>query len=101
MITGGILYPVLTLKFFLLATPENDVLSIPTSALTEEQGVYFVYIQVGEEEFLKREIVVGASNGEKVRVLSGLKPGDKIVVKGAYQVKLAANSSVVPEGHSH
>ena len=50
---------------------------------------------------MKREIVVGASNGEKVRVLSGLKPGDKIVIKGAYQVKLAANSSVVPEGHDH
>ena len=97
----GDIIPGSYVEVFLLATPENDVLSIPTSALTEEQGVYFVYIQVGEEEFLKREIVVGASNGEKVRVLSGLKPGDKIVVKGAYQVKLAANSSVVPEGHSH
>lgn len=97
----GDIIPGSYVEVFLLATPENDVLSIPTSALTEEQGVYFVYIQVGEEEFLKREIVVGASNGEKVRVLSGLKPGDKIVIKGAYQVKLAANSSVVPEGHSH
>ena len=97
----GDIIPGSYVEVLLLATPENDVLSIPTSALTEEQGVYFVYIQVGEEEFLKREIVVGASNGEKVRVLSGLKPGDKIVVKGAYQVKLAANSSVVPEGHSH
>lgn len=97
----GDIIPGSYVEVFLLATPENDVLSIPTSALTEEQGVYFVYIQVGEEEFLKREIVVGASNGEKVRVLSGLKPGDKIVIKGTYQVKLAANSSVVPEGHSH
>lgn len=97
----GDIIPGSYVEVFLLATPENDVLSIPTSALTEEQGVYFVYIQVGEEEFLKREIVVGASNGEKVRVLSGLKPGDKIVIKGAYQVKLAANSSVVPEGHGH
>ena len=97
----GDIIPGSYVEVFLLATPENDVLSIPTSALTEEQGVYFVYIQVGEEEFLKREIVVGASNGEKVRVLSGLKPGDKIVIKGAYQVKLAANSSVVPEGHDH
>ncbi len=97
----GDIIPGSYVEVFLLATPENDVLSIPTSALTEEQGVYFVYIQVGEEEFLKREIVVGTSNGEKVRVLSGLKPGDKIVIKGAYQVKLAANSSVVPEGHSH
>ena len=30
-----------------------------------------------------------------------IKKGDKVVVKGVYQVKLAASSSVMPEGHSH
>lgn len=97
----GDIIPGSYVEVFLLATPENDVISIPVSALTEEQGLYFVYLQVEEEAFLKREIVVGESDGEKVKVLSGLKEGDKVVIKGAYQVKLAANSSVVPEGHSH
>ena len=30
-----------------------------------------------------------------------LKVGDKVVTKGVYQVKLAAISSVMPEGHNH
>ncbi|MCM0295912.1 efflux RND transporter periplasmic adaptor subunit [Bacteroides fragilis] len=88
-------------EVYLLATPQNNVISIPVSALTEEQGIYFVYLQIGEEEFLKREIAIGESDGKNVRVLSGLSTGDKVVIKGAYQVKLASNSSVLPEGHSH
>lgn len=88
-------------EVYLLATPQNNVISIPASALTEEQGIYFVYLQIGEEEFLKREIAIGESDGKNVRVLSGLSTDDKVVIKGAYQVKLASNSSVLPEGHSH
>lgn len=88
-------------EVYLLATPQNNVISIPVSALTEEQGIYFVYLQIGEEEFLKREIAIGESDGKNVRVLSGLSTDDKVVIKGAYQVKLASNSSVLPEGHGH
>lgn len=84
-------------EVYLLATPQNNVISIPVSALTEEQGIYFVYLQIGEEEFLKREIAIGESDGKNVRVLSGLSTGDKVVIKGAYQVKLASNSSVCPK----
>ena len=89
------------MEVFLLGTPQENVISIPVSALTEEQGIYFVYIQTGNEEYQKREIAIGENDGKNVRVLSGLDSGDKVVVKGAYQVKLASNSSVLPEGHSH
>ena len=88
-------------EVYLLGTPQENVISIPVSALTEEQGIYFVYIQTGNEEYQKREIAIGDNDGKNVRVLSGLDRGDKVVVKGAYQVKLASNSSVLPEGHSH
>ena len=88
-------------EVYLLGTPQENVISIPVSALTEEQGIYFVYIQTGNEEYQKREIAIGENDGKNVRVLSGLDRGDKVVVKGAYQVKLASNSSVLPEGHSH
>ena len=88
-------------EVYLLSTPLSNVISIPLSALTEEQGIYFVYLQTGEEEYLKREVAIGENDGKNVRVLSGLNTGDKVVIKGAYQVKLATSSSVLPEGHSH
>ena len=90
-------------EVFLIANTRKDVMSLPLSALTEEQGVYYVYVQVkGEKEaFLKKEVRTGQDNGERVEILSGLDVGDLVVVKGAYQVKLAASSTSVPEGHSH
>lgn len=86
---------------YLLSKPQANIISVPTSAVTEEQGLNFVYLQLDEEGYKKQEVNLGQSNGDRVQVLSGLKAGDKAVVKGVYQVKLAAVSSVMPEGHSH
>lgn len=87
-------------EVYLLAQPKKNVLSVPMSALTEEQGIYYVYVQVKDENeaFLKKEVVTGQDNGERIEIIKGLTSGDIVVVKGAYQVKLAASSSVVPEG---
>lgn len=88
-------------EVFLLGEPMQNVLTVPVSALIEEQGLYFVYIQLDEEGYKKQEVTLGANNGKEVQILSGIKPGDRVVTSGAYQVKLAANSGVIPEGHNH
>ncbi len=88
-------------EIYLLAGPKREVISVPAVAITEEQGLYFVYIQLDEEGYKKQEVKLGQDNGERVEILAGLKPGDNVVVKGVYQVKLAATSSVIPEGHTH
>lgn len=88
-------------EVYLLASPRQNVISVPVSALTEEQGLYFVYLKICDEEYKKQEVTVGQNNGERIEVLSGLKEGDKVVVNGVFQVKLAATSSVIPDGHNH
>lgn len=88
-------------EVYLLSGIRNNVLSVPVSALTEEQGLFFVYLRLDDEGYKKQEVTTGQTNGDRIQILSGVKPGDQVVVKGAYQVKLAATSSVVPEGHSH
>ncbi|WP_085536635.1 efflux RND transporter periplasmic adaptor subunit [Massilibacteroides vaginae] len=88
-------------EVFLLSTPQSNVISVPVSSITEEQGVFFVYIQLDEEGYKKQEVTLGQNNGDRLQILSGLKVGDKVVTKGVYQVKLAAISSVMPEGHNH
>ncbi len=88
-------------EVYLLAHPQENAISLPKSAITEEQGLYFVYLQLDEEGYQKQEVNLGEDNGERVQILSGLKEGDKVVVKGAYHIKLAASSGVIPEGHSH
>lgn len=98
--TGDII-PGAFAEVFLLSSPLANVISVPVSALTEEQGLHFVYLQMHEEAYRKQEVTSGQNNGERVQILSGLEPGDNVVTNGVYQVKLAATSSVIPEGHSH
>lgn len=88
-------------EVYLLSTLRSGVISIPTTALTEEQGIYFVYIQLDEEGYQKQEVKLGASDGARVEILSGLKVGDVVVSKGATYVKLASASSSIPHAHEH
>ena len=97
----GEIIPGTFVSVYLLSNQQNKVISVPVSALTEEQGLNFVYLQLDEDGYKKQEVNLGQSNGERVQVLSGLKAGDKVVTKGVYQVKLASVSSVMPEGHNH
>ena len=46
-------------------------------------------------------VTLGGSDGITTRILSGVQPGDELVVEGATIVKLAENAGAVPEGHSH
>ena len=96
---GGIV-PGSFVEIYLLSQPMQDVLSLPESALTEEQGSFFVYRQLDEECYEKQLVTVGASDGQRVQILSGIRAGDRIVTRGAYQVKLASASNAIP-AHTH
>ena len=96
----GDIIPGSFVEIFLLSKQMEDAIVLPVEALTEEQGLYFIYIQNCEESYKKQEVKLGASNGKEVQILSGVHPGDKVVVKGAYHVKLASASNALP-AHSH
>ena len=97
----GEVVPGACVEVYLLSTPVDNALVVPVSALTEEQGLYFVYLRLDEEGYKKQEVTLGDADGANVRILSGLHEGDRVVTRGVYQVKLAAHSGVIPEGHSH
>lgn len=86
-------------EVWLLSDSSDNVISVPESALTEEQGEFFVYVRLDEECYRKVPVTVGGRNGVSVEILSGLKGGEDVVVKGAYQVRLSS-ASVIP-GHTH
>ena len=88
-------------EVYLLTSPLEDVITIPVSALTEQQGLYYVYLQEGEEVYKRHEVTIGHNDGERVLIKNGLTAGDQIVTKGVYQVKIAALDGMVPEGHTH
>ena len=89
-------------EVYLKSQPVENVLVLPISALIEEQGYFFVFVQNEDDEdlYVKKEVAIGASDGLNRQILRGLKSGEKVVVKGAYALKLASMSGSVSE-HSH
>ncbi len=89
-------------EVFLLAGGNSAAITIPVTALIEEQGKFFVYIQKSGESFLKREVSIGTGDGIVVPVLSGINEGERVVAKGGHYIKLtAATGSVPAHGHEH
>ena len=86
-------------EVFLKTTTMPGCIIIPKSAILEEYGRYYVYVEEGEE-FEKRYIELDGTDGENYRVLSGLSEGEHMVSENAYQVKLASLSNAIPQ-HSH
>lgn len=87
-------------EIYLLSSSMPNVLSLPHSALTEEQGSHFIYLQLDDECYKKQEVKLGADNGSRVQILTGVRPGERVVTEGAYQVKLASASNALP-AHTH
>lgn len=87
-------------EVYLLSSQLENVIALPRTALTEEQGIFFVYLQLDEEGYKKQEVTLGADNGKSVQILTGVKAGDRVVTEGAYQVRLASASNAIP-AHSH
>jgi hypothetical protein len=87
---------------FLKSSAIANAISIPTTSLIEEQGTFYVYVQTAGESFQKREVTLGSSDGETALILTGLTDGERVVTKGANQIKLATMSGAVPaHGHEH
>jgi membrane fusion protein, heavy metal efflux system len=76
--------------------------AIPTSAVLMQAGRPYVWVQTSGESFARRYIEIGARDAGLVGIRAGLKPGDRVVLRGAYEVQLAsAARGLAAEGHVH
>ena len=75
---------------------------VPAAAIVDDAGRPIVFVQREGETFERRAVTLGPRSGDVVQVTEGLKPGDRVVTKGAYLVRLASLSTSVPaHGHVH
>lgn len=85
----------------LLGAPESNVIALPLTAITEQQGLYYVYVQIDAECYERREVKLGPDDGVRIKILSGIKPGERVVTRGAVNVKMASASGSIPHTHEH
>ncbi|MBD0306167.1 MAG: efflux RND transporter periplasmic adaptor subunit [Nitrospiraceae bacterium] len=68
--------------------PETKALTVPEAAVQRERERKFVFVQQDDAHTFKvREIKLGESNGEMVKVTEGLREGEHIVTSGAFILK--------------
>jgi RND family efflux transporter MFP subunit len=76
--------------------------TVPKEALLMEAGRPYVFVQTGGESFARRYIEIATRDGGLIGVRTGVKPGERVVTRGAYDVHLASAASGLPaEGHVH
>ncbi len=87
----------------LIASTNQNTLTIPVGALLENQGNYFVFVQHTPELFEMREVKIGVTDGLRTEVLKGLTDDDRVVSKGAVHIKLARSTGSLDahSGHVH
>ena len=100
---NGNLIPGSFVEIFITAESDKMGVMLPNSAIVEEMGIYCVFVQTCVEDFEKRIITKGVTDGSKTQILKGVAAGERVVSKGAVNVKLAQGSAALDPhaGHVH
>jgi cobalt-zinc-cadmium efflux system membrane fusion protein len=62
-------------------------IAVPKESVLEIDGKEYVYIVEGENRYVKHEVKVATASADQLRILDGVKPGDRVVTKGAILLK--------------
>jgi hypothetical protein len=74
-------FPGIEARLVIRGTLADRVL-VPNKAIKQEKGRFTVKVLVGETQ-TEREVRVGASDGTKTEVVSGLQAGEQVVMPDA------------------
>ncbi len=66
---------------------EPEALLVPEAAVQRDRNRTFVFVQRDAQSFEAREVRVGTSNGQVVKILDGLREGEPVVIQGAFILK--------------
>ena len=75
----------------MLASPKNDAVYIPVSALIQTGQSQRVAVALGKGRFDICPVVAGFESGGNVEILKGLRAGQKIVVSSQFLIDSEAN----------
>jgi RND family efflux transporter MFP subunit len=70
--------PGMTANIAVLSDTHSDVLIIPESAAIQQNGKYFVTVDIGGSQKKSVEVTLGLRDDKNVEIISGLKLGEKV-----------------------
>ncbi|HSV73218.1 MAG TPA: efflux RND transporter periplasmic adaptor subunit [Chthonomonadales bacterium] len=82
---GGRLKPNMFVRVVIGAGTGSAIL-IPQEAVQEDDGEMLVFVEVADGQFRRRTVQTGATIGDQVVITGGIRPNDRVVTRGAYQL---------------
>ena len=81
----------------IIRVPLESTIVVPLSAVIDTGKRQVVWVESSPGMFEPRDVQVGQKNTDNIQILSGINPGDKVAVSGAYLIdsesQLKGNSS--------
>jgi membrane fusion protein, heavy metal efflux system len=93
---GARLKPGMFASISLHLSEATSSLTVPTRAVFVEGGRTFAYVQTAPGEFARREIETVTSGPNRLRVVRGLKAGDRVVSDGVLLLRQLETDSSAP-----
>jgi RND family efflux transporter MFP subunit len=90
-----------TVQMEIYTSDGDTVLAVPAASIIDEDYAKYVFVQHGGDSFEKRAVRTGARSGGLIEISGGLEPGERVVTRGAYAVKLASSRSETGAAHVH
>lgn len=77
------------------------VMMVPQSAVLSDEGQTFVFVSLGQDLWMRRDVEVGAVRQGQVPVLHGLSAGETLVTRGAFMFKSEILKEKMGAGCAH
>jgi membrane fusion protein, multidrug efflux system len=94
--TDESLFPNQFVNVKLLVNTLHNTVLVPSSAIERGAPGTFVYLVKPNRTVAVQKVKLGPGDGQKVAILSGLQPGDRVVDDGADRLKDGAKISIAP-----
>jgi RND family efflux transporter MFP subunit len=99
----GRLLPEMFVTVTLITQAATDALAVPLQAILTEGAEQFVFVENGDT-YVRQSVVLGLKDDRYVEIREGLFPGDRIVVRGGYELNavrtVAAQQGQGGDGHA-
>ena len=99
--TDRLLYPNQFVNIRLLLDTHKNVTTMSTAGIQRGAPGTFVYLVNADSTVSVRPVKLGVTDGDRVEVLSGLEPGDRIVIDGADKLREGAKVIVRAEADAN
>lgn len=93
----GIFKPAMLAGMTFLENTERKT-TIPSTAIVREENKDYVFVQIEPTKFMLREVSLGIENGDSRVLESGVSPGEKIVLDGAFHLNNQRKQNAIKGG---